>query len=38
MKGRVVAGKLEKCIAEIVFIQVAVPSPGGVRVGIMAWR
>lgn len=37
MKGRVMAGKLEKGIAKIILFQVAVPSPGGVRVRIMAW-
>lgn len=37
VKGRVVAGKLEESIAEIILFQIAIPSPGGIGVREMTW-
>ena len=36
LQGPVMSGQMEKCISIIVFIQVAVPAPGSIGVGIMA--
>ena len=36
LQGTVMSGQMEKCISIIVFIQVAVPAPGSIGVGIMA--
>lgn len=35
LQGTVMSGQMEKCISIIVFIQVAVPAPGSIGVGIM---
>ena len=36
LQGTVMSGQMEKCISIIVLIQVAVPAPGSIGVGIMA--
>ena len=38
LQGTVMSGQMEKCISIIVFIQVAVPAPGSIGVGIMPGR